>query len=91
MAPAIAELYLQGFSSQKIEAIIAHLRIDHFFPSLVSRIAKNISTVMYRSSYGDPLSIRSCISPDASYYTVRDVPRYVSKALLVTAGVCDDG
>lgn len=88
---AIAESYLQGVSTRKVEAIIGHLGIDQLSPSSVSRIAQDLDREVQeflRRPIERPIPY---LFLDASYYTVRDGPRYVSKALLVTAGVRDDG
>jgi transposase-like protein len=88
---AIAESYLQGVSTRKVEAIISHLGIDQLSPSSVSRIARDLDREVHESLTRPIERPSPCLFLDASYYTVRDGPRYVSKALLVTAGVRDDG
>jgi transposase-like protein len=88
---AIAESYLQGVSTRKVEAIIAHLGIDQLSPSSVSRIAQDLDREVQEFLMRPIEHPIRYLFLDASYYTVRDGPRYVSKALLVTAGVRDDG
>ena len=88
---AVAESYLQGVSTRKVEAIISQLGIDQLSPSSVSRIAQDLDREVqefFTRTIEQPFPY---LFLDASYYTVRDGPRYVSKALLVTAGVRDDG
>ena len=88
---AIAEPYLQGVSTRKVEAIISHLGIDQLSPSSVSRIAGDLDREVQEFLTRTIEQPFPYLFLDASYYTVRDGPRYVSKALLVTAGVRDDG
>ena len=88
---AIVESYLQGVSTRKVQAIIAHLGIDQLSPSSVSRIARDLDDQVVAFLNRPIEQVFPYIFVDASYYKVRDGPRYVSKALLVTAGVRDDG
>lgn len=88
---AIAESYLQGVSTRKVEAIISQLGIDQLSPSSVSRIAQDLDREVQEFLTRTIAQPFPYLFLDASYYTVRDGPRYVSKALLVTAGVRDDG
>ena len=88
---AIAESYLQGVSTRKVEAIISHLGIDQLSPSSVSRIAQDLDREVQEFLTRQIEQPFPYLFLDASYYTVRDGPRYVSKALLVTAGVREDG
>ena len=88
---AIAESYLQGVSTRKVEAIIAYLGIDPLSPSSVSRIAQDLDREVHKFLSRPIERPFPYLFLDASYYTVRDCPRYVSKALLVTAGVREDG
>ncbi len=88
---AIAESYLQGVSTCKVQAIISHLGIEQLSPSSVSRIASDLDDQV-KTFLDRPIEQAfPYLFVDASYYKVRDGPRYVSKALLVTAGVREDG
>ena len=88
---AIAESYLQGVSTRKVQIIISHLGIDQLSPSSVSRIAQDLDEQV-KAFLNRPIEQAfPYLFVDASYYKIRDGPRYVSKALLVTAGVRDDG
>lgn len=88
---AIAESYLQGVSTRKVQAIISHLGIDQLSPSSVSRIAQDLDEQV-KAFLNRPIEQAfPYLFVDASYFKVRDGPRYISKALLVTAGVRDDG
>jgi transposase-like protein len=88
---AIVESYLQGVSTRKIEAVVSHLGINEVSPSYVSKIARqldeNVKTFMEK-----PIESHSpYLFVDASYFKAREGIRYVSKALLVVAGVKEDG
>jgi len=88
---AIAESYLQGVSTRKVQIIISHLGIDQLSPSSVSRIAQDLDEQV-KAFLNRPIEQAfPYLFVDASYYNIRDGPRYISKALLVTAGVRDDG
>jgi putative transposase len=88
---AIAESYFQGVSTRKVQAIIEHLGIDQLPPSSVSRIAQDLDREVHEFLSRPIEQAFPYLFLDASYYTVRDGPRHVSKALLVTAGVREDG
>ena len=88
---AIAESYLQGVSTCKVQTIISHLGIDQLSPSSVSRIAQDLDEQVTAFLNRPIEQAVPYLFVDASYYKVREGPRYVSKALLVTAGVRDDG
>ena len=87
---AIAESYLQGVSTRRIQEIVEHLGVDQLSPSSVSRIARDLDAkvdafLTRRIDRAIPY-----LFVDASYYKVRDGPHYVSKALLVVAGVREE-
>ncbi len=88
---AIAESYLKGLSTRKIQTIVSHLGIEQISPSSVSRISKELDEHVHEF-LNRPIESRfPYLFVDASYFKVRDGMRYVNKALLVTAGVRDDG
>ncbi len=88
---AIAESYLQGVSTRKVQNIVQHLGIEQLSPASVSRMAKDLDEQV-REFLQRPIEQEMpYLFVDASYYKVRDGARYVTKALLVTAGVRDDG
>ena len=88
---AIAESYLQGVSTRKVQEIVAHLGMDQLSPSSVSRIAHDLDDQV-KAFLNRPIEhLIPYLYVDASYFKVRDGPRYVSNALLVTAGVRKDG
>jgi len=91
MVNAIAGSYLQSVSTRQVESIIAHLGIDQLSPSSVSRIAQNHDREVQEFLARPIEHPIPYLFHDASYYTIRDGPLYVSKALLVSAGVREDG
>ena len=88
---AIAESYLQGVSTRRVQDIVAHLGLDQLSPSSVSRISKELDEKV------DEFLKRPIEHPipylyvDASYFKVRDGGKYVTKALLIITGVRKDG
>jgi len=88
---AIAESYLQGVSTRRIQEVISHLGVERLSASTVSRIAKELD------EKGEEFLKRPIERPmpyifvDASYFKVRDGGKYVTKAFLVITGIRDDG
>jgi len=88
---AIAESYLQGVSTRKVLDIVQHLGIEQLSPASVSRMAKDLDDHV-QEFLNRPIEQEiPYLFVDASYYKVREGARYITKALLVTAGVRDDG
>lgn len=88
---AIAESYLQGVSTRRIQEIVAHLGLDQLSPSSVSRISKELDEKVdefLKRPIEHPIPY---IYVDASYFKVRDSGKYVTKALLIITGVRDNG
>ncbi|WP_054848654.1 IS256 family transposase [Methanoculleus chikugoensis] len=89
---AIVESYLQGVSTRKIQEIVSHLGIDQLSPpASVSRMAKNLDDQVQAFFLRPIEQAIPYLFVDASYYKIRDGARYVTKAVLVVAGVRDDG
>ncbi|MDN7025656.1 IS256 family transposase [Methanoculleus sp. FWC-SCC1] len=88
---AIAESYLQGVSTRKVQDIVQHLGIEQLSPASVSRMAKDLDEQVQAFLQRPIEQEMPYLFVDASYYKVREEARYVTKALLVTAGVRDDG
>lgn len=88
---AIVESYLQGVSTRKIQEIVAHLGIEHLSPASVSRMAKDLDDQVQAFLLRPIEQTIPYLFVDASYYKVRDGARYVTKAVLVVAGVREDG
>ena len=87
---AIVESYHQGVSTRRIQEIVEHLGIDHLSPSSVSRIARDLDAKVEAFLTRRIDRAIPYLYVDASYFKVRDGPHYVSKALLVVAGVRED-
>lgn len=88
---AVVESYLQGVSTRRVQEIVAHLGIEQLSPTSVSRMAKDLDDqvqTFLRQSIEQAIPY---LFVDASYYKVRDGARYVTKAVLVVAGVREDG
>ena len=88
---AIAESYLQGVSTRKVQDIVQHLGIEQLSPASVSRMAKDLDEQVQAFLQRPIEQEMPYLFADASYYKVRDGARYITKALLVTAGVRDNG
>jgi putative transposase len=88
---AIAESYLQGVSTRRIQDIVANLGLDQLSPSSVSRISKELDEKVdefLKRPIDQPIQY---IYVDASYFKVSDAGKYVTKALLIITGVREDG
>jgi putative transposase len=88
---AIAESYLQGVSTRRIQEIVAHLGLDQLSPSSVSRISRELDEKVDEFLKRPIEHPTPYIYVDASYFKVRDSGKYVTKALLIITGVCDNG
>jgi putative transposase len=91
MINAIAESYIQGVSTRKIQNIVSHLGIDQLSPSSVSRISKELDEKVeefLKRPLEHPVMY---LYIDATYLKVRVGSQYVSNALFIAAGVRDDG
>jgi transposase-like protein len=88
---AILESYLQGVSTRKIQDIVAHLGVDQVSASYVSRIASELDKKVHDFLTRPIDAYLPYIFVDASYFKVREEIRYVNKALLVMAGIRNDG
>jgi transposase-like protein len=88
---AIVESYLQGVSTRKIETVVSHLGINEISPSYVSKVARELDENVKSFLEKQIDSHIPYLFVDASYFKARDGIRYVSKALLVVAGVKEDG
>jgi putative transposase len=88
---AIVESYLQGVSTRRVQEIVAHLGIDQLSPASVSRMAKDLDDQVQAFLLRPIEQTIPYLFVDASYYKIRDGARYVTKAVLVVAGVREDG
>jgi transposase-like protein len=88
---AIVESYLQGVSTRKVEAVISCLGVNQVSASYVSKVAQDLDEEV-KSFLEKPIDSHiPYLFVDASYFKVRDGIKYVNKALLVVAGVREDG
>ena len=88
---AIAESYLQGVSTRRVQDIVSRLGLENFSASSVSRIAKELDAKVeefLKRPIEHPIEY---LFVDASYFKVRTDSRYVTKAFLVVTGIRDDG
>jgi putative transposase len=88
---AIAESYLQGVSTRRVQDIVSRLGIENFSASSVSRIAKELDEKVeefLKRPIEHPVKY---LFVDASYFKVRTESRYVTKAFLIVTGIRDDG
>ena len=88
---AIIESYLQGVSTRKIQNVISTLGVEKISASYVSSIAKELDEKVIGFLSRPVESHIPYLFVDASYFKVRDGIRYVNKALLVIAGIRNDG
>ena len=88
---AIAESYIQGVSTRKIQDIVSHLGLDQLSPSSISRISRELDDKV-NEFLNRPIEKKiKYLFVDASYFKVRVESRYVNRAFLVITGVRDDG
>jgi len=87
----IIESYLQGVSTRKIQNVIATLGVEKISVSYVSGIAKDLDAKVIEFLSRPVESHIPYIFVDASYFKVRDGIKYTNKALLVIAGIRNDG
>jgi putative transposase len=88
---AVAESYLEGVSTRKVEKVFSKFGLDHISASEVSRIAKRLDKQVKEfldRPIEEPISY---LFLDASYFKVRTDGRYINKALLVVTAIRDDG
>jgi len=88
---AIIESYLQGVSTRKIQNVISTLGVEKISASNVSSIAKDLDVKVIEFLSRSVESHIPYLFVDASYFKVRDGIKYTYKALLVIAGIRNDG
>jgi putative transposase len=88
---AIAESYLQGVSTRRIQNIVSHLGLEQLSPSSVSRISKELDEKVDEFLKRPIEHEIRYLFIDATYFKVRDGARYISKALFIAIGVRQDG
>jgi transposase-like protein len=88
---AIIESYLQGVSTRNVEKVISYLGITQISASYVSKVAQELDAKITDFMERTIDSHFPYLFVDASYFKVGDGVKYVNKALLVVAGVREDG
>ena len=88
---AIAESYLQGVSTRKVQDVVSRFGLENISASEVSRIAKDLDEkckeFLERPIEGEI----NYLFLDASYFKVRSEGRYITKALLIATGIHKNG
>jgi transposase-like protein len=88
---AIAESYLQGVSTRKVQDVISRFGLENISASEVSRISKEldekVKAFLERPIEGEI----PYLFLDASYFKVRSDGRYTNKALLIATGIHKNG
>jgi len=88
---AVAESYIQGVSTRKIQDIVSHLGLDQLSPSSISRISKELDDKV-NEFLNRPIERKiKYLFVDASYFKVRVESRYVNRAFLIITGINEDG
>jgi len=88
---AVVESYLQGVSTRRVQEIVAHLGIEQLSPASVSRMARDLDDQVQAFFLRPIEQAIPYLFVDASCYRVREGVRYVTKAVLVVAGVREGG
>ncbi len=88
---AVAESYIQGVSTRKIQDIVSHLGLDQLSPSSISRISKELDDKVNEFLNRSIEKKIKYLFVDASYFKVRVESRYVNRAFLIITGVREDG
>ncbi|NCU28014.1 IS256 family transposase, partial [Candidatus Nomurabacteria bacterium] len=88
---AITESYINGVSTRKINDMMKHFGITNICPDTVSRMAKELDGVVQEFRNRPIEQPFPYLIVDATYLKVRRGTRVVSQALLITAGIRQDG
>jgi transposase-like protein len=88
---AVAESYLQGVSTRKIQDVVSKFGLENISASEVSRIAKELDEKV-KDFLQKPIEGEvDYLFLDASYFKVRSQGRYKTKALLIATGIHENG
>lgn len=88
---AVAESYLQGVSTRRVNEVMTALGVEGISASSVSRITKGLDEKV-SEFLSKPIEHEiPYLFIDATYLKVRDGLHYENKALFIVAGVRDDG
>jgi putative transposase len=88
---AIAESYIQGVSTRRVENIVSNFGLDKLSASEVSRICQMLDEQVDEFLKRPIEKEIRYLYVDASYFKVRNGARYVNRALLIVTGVREDG
>ena len=88
---AVAESYLEGVSTRKVEKVFSKFGLDRISASEVSRIAKKLDKLVKEFLNRPIVGPIPYLFLDASYFKVRTDGRYINKALLVVTAIHKDG
>jgi putative transposase len=88
---AVAESYLEGVSTRKVEKVFSKFGLENISASEVSRIAKKLDKQVKGFLNRPIVGSIPYLFVDASYFKVRTDGRYINKALLVLTAIHDDG
>jgi len=88
---AIAESYIQGVSTRRIQSIVKKLGLENISASTVSRICTMLDEQV-NEFLNRPIDMKiKYLFADAVYIKVRNRGRYLNRALLIITGVREDG
>jgi putative transposase len=87
----VAESFLQGVSTRRVEKVIRNFGLENISASEVSRIAKKLDEEVQKFLNRPIEEPMPFLYIDASYFKVRTDGRYVNKALLIASGIRQDG
>ena len=88
---AVAESYLEGVSTRKVEKVFSKFGLENISASEVSRIAKKLDKQVIEFLNRPIVGPIPYLFLDASYFKVRTDGRYINKALLVVTAIHEDG
>jgi putative transposase len=88
---AVAESYLEGVSTRKVEKVFSEFGLENISASEVSRITEKLDKLVNEFLNRPIEGSFPYLFVDASYYKVRTDGRYINKALLVVTAIHDDG
>ena len=88
---AIAESYLQGVSTRKVQDVVSKFGLENISASEVSRITKDLDEKV-KEFLERQIEVKiNYLFLDASYFKVRSDGRYINKALLIVTGIHENG
>ncbi len=91
LSNAIAESYIQGVSTRRMEKVLSELGVEDISPSSVSNMAKELDEDVDKFLKRPIEKEIKYLFVDATYFKVREDMNYISKALFIAVGVDEDG